>query len=283
MCPPKSKPSTRENGFDLIYREENWQTGVPAVNLRRPFSVDLCYPIADMKPFIGKMYSFKQKKSFQAQIFLKKTPKIEEPAPETPQKADTPKSHSLVPNKAHSFRTKGSESSSQERKPTRRFSSTHKSTDKKPKAQLAKGPPNDTINEEEDNLPSDDSDVEEAKKIVQVHRKNLLCKTLLDQCKELCYQQSLVYKDFDTIFFKIISRMQHWNLMEDDDITMAGQSLRMIANSGQLVNLVQDVNISKIFNLYDQEEMHTMCRKTIAETFLAIAKNIGLRKIFLRK
>ena len=71
--------------------------------------------------------------------------------------------------------------------------------------------------------------------------------------------------------------------MEDDDITMAGQSLRMIANSGQLVNLVQDVNISKIFSLYDQEEMHTMIRKTIAETFLAIAKNIGLRKIFLRK
>ena len=39
--------------------------------------------------------------------------------------------------------------------------------------------------------------------------------------------------------------------MEDEDITMAGQSLRMIANSGQLVNLVQDVNISKIFSLYE--------------------------------
>ena len=47
---------------------------------------------------------------------------------------------------------------------------------------------------------SADEDYEEGavdnRNIVKV-KKNLLCKTLLDQTKELCYQHSPVYKDFD--------------------------------------------------------------------------------------
>ena len=53
--------------------------------------------------------------------------------------------------------------------------------------------------EEEDKM-SADEDYEEGavdnRNIVKV-KKNLLCKTLLDQTKELCYQHSPVYKDFD--------------------------------------------------------------------------------------
>ena len=50
---PKSKPAEYDkNGFELIYREE--QNNVPAVNHRRPFNLDLCYPIIDLKPIIGK-------------------------------------------------------------------------------------------------------------------------------------------------------------------------------------------------------------------------------------
>lgn len=50
---PKNKPDEYDkNGFELIYREE--QNNVPAVNHRRPFNLDLCYPIIDLKPFIGK-------------------------------------------------------------------------------------------------------------------------------------------------------------------------------------------------------------------------------------
>lgn len=37
-------------------------------------------------------------------------------------------------------------------------------------------------------------------------KRNLLCKNLLDQTKELCYQHSPVYKDFDQIFTRIMSR-----------------------------------------------------------------------------
>jgi len=56
-----------------------------------------------------------------------------------------------------------------------------------------------------------------------------------------------------------------------------------MANSGQLINLVTEANIRKLFNIYEQEEMVTEARIAIGETFLSISKNIGLRKIFLRK
>jgi len=55
-----------------------------------------------------------------------------------------------------------------------------------------------------------------------------------------------------------------------------------MANSGQLINLVTEANIRKLFNIYEQEEMVTEARIAIGETFLSISKNIGLRKIFLR-
>jgi hypothetical protein len=37
--------------------------GQPAFNARRPFDLDLCYPIPNLKPFIGKMPSSFAKKS----------------------------------------------------------------------------------------------------------------------------------------------------------------------------------------------------------------------------
>ena len=43
----------RENDFDLIYRDASMKLG-PAVNVRRPFSLDLLYPIPELTPFIGK-------------------------------------------------------------------------------------------------------------------------------------------------------------------------------------------------------------------------------------
>ena len=46
--------------------------------------------------------------------------------------------------------------------------------------------------------------------------------------------------------------------------------------------MVSDANMQKLFNLYDQDEMVTEARIAIGEAFLAIAKNIGLRKLFLR-
>ena len=49
---------TEDNGFELLYREEQAGQG-PAVNMRRPFSQDLVYPIPELKPFIGKKSNVK--------------------------------------------------------------------------------------------------------------------------------------------------------------------------------------------------------------------------------
>ena len=65
-----------------------------------------------------------------------------------------------------------------------------------------------------------DADEEFIKKTIKV-RQNLLCKTLLDQTKELCYQHSPVYKDFDQIYARIMSRFQDWEIFEDKEILMA--------------------------------------------------------------
>ena len=60
VCPPKNIPEfDRENDFELLYREEG-KNG-PAVNVRRPFSLDLVYPIPELRPFIGKKSSVKEK------------------------------------------------------------------------------------------------------------------------------------------------------------------------------------------------------------------------------
>ena len=71
-------------------------------------------------------------------------------------------------------------------------------------------------------------------------------------------------------------------LFDDEELNIAGASLKLIANSGQLVNLVNETNIQKLFGLYNQEELQTDARLAIGETFLIIAKNIGLRKIFMK-
>ena len=81
----------------------------------------------------------------------------------------------------------------------------------------------------------DSADGEEGNRITINKTKqprNLLCKNLLDQTKELCYQHSPVYKDFDQIFTRIMSRFQDWEMFEERDIVMACQSLKVIANSG---------------------------------------------------
>lgn len=42
------------NGFELIYREETMYPPLPGVNDRRSFSLDLIYPVPELKPLIGK-------------------------------------------------------------------------------------------------------------------------------------------------------------------------------------------------------------------------------------
>lgn len=57
---PRTVPEEdRENEFELLYREQGPHG--PAVNVRRPFSLDLVYPIPELKPFIGKKSALKEK------------------------------------------------------------------------------------------------------------------------------------------------------------------------------------------------------------------------------
>ena len=52
-----------------------------------------------------------------------------------------------------------------------------------------------------------------------------------------------MYKDFDTMFSKVINRFTDWELYEDDEIQMACQALKVMANSGQLINLSVEKNM----------------------------------------
>ncbi len=61
---------------------------------------------------------------------------------------------------------------------------------------------------------------------------------------------------------------------------MAGQALKMIANSGQILNLVQEKKMNRIISYFSNDDMVIRTRVQIAEAFIIIAKNKGLRKIF---
>ena len=84
---------------------------------------------------------------------------------------------------------------------------------------------------EEDRMSGEGSDEEVHGRNLRA-KKNLLCKNLLDQTKELCYQHSPVYKDFDSMFQKIYTRFSNWELFDDEDIHIASLSLKVMANSG---------------------------------------------------
>ena len=53
VIPPQTEHEPeRENDFELIYRDANSKHG-PPVNVRRAYSLDLVYPIPELKPQIG--------------------------------------------------------------------------------------------------------------------------------------------------------------------------------------------------------------------------------------
>lgn len=55
-----------------------------------------------------------------------------------------------------------------------------------------------------------------------VKKKNLLCKNLVEQTRELCFTNSAVYKDFDKMFDKIINKLEYWELFDQEEVFMAG-------------------------------------------------------------
>ena len=83
------------------------------------------------------------------------------------------------------------------------------------------------------------------------------------------------------MFQKIYTRFVHWELFDDEETHMAGLSLKVMANSGQIVNLVMDKYMKRLIKVYDDNEMITSTRIAIAECFFIIAKNCGTMPLLL--
>lgn len=60
-------------------------------------------------------------------------------------------------------------------------------------------------------------------------------------------------------------------------------SLKTMANSFQLANLIRIDYIGKVFNLFDQDETTLEAREAITNVFIVIAKNMSIRKILFKK
>jgi hypothetical protein len=69
-------------------------------------------------------------------------------------------------------------------------------------------------------------------------KKNYLMKNILDQTKELCFEHASQYRDFESVYAKILMRFQQWELFDDDEISLGCQSIKMLAGSGQVVSMI---------------------------------------------
>ena len=60
----------RENGFEILYREEQACVGndKEPVNIRRSFSLNYCYPFPELKPVVG--LTMQKKREMQQKILV---------------------------------------------------------------------------------------------------------------------------------------------------------------------------------------------------------------------
>ena len=234
---PKTVPEPDQvSDFELLYRDASQKHG-PAVNLRRPFSLDLVYPVAELVPFIGKKKGPVMREStIPVRHLKKKIEDLKRPAGEelageevaSPSKdlakSATIRSKSMGPGK-QTFQMRRKTKDRVERTSTSVSSVSARRKIKKGGNQKKNGSEGIIEQvEEEDKMSHDYESAEEEaginKNTIKV-RRNLLCKNLLDQTKELCYQHSPVYKDFDQIFARIMTRFQDWEIFDDKEIVMA--------------------------------------------------------------
>mmetsp|Transcript_25682 Transcript_25682/g.24964 ORF Transcript_25682/g.24964 Transcript_25682/m.24964 type:complete len:135 (+) Transcript_25682:501-905(+) len=118
---------------------------------------------------------------------------------------------------------------------------------------------------EEEDKKSDRSDEENKRTIKmgnnQKPKKNYLMKSILDQTKELCYEHSTLYKDFDSMFQKLMARFEQWEIFDDDEIQLSCESLKVIASSGQVVSLIKEKNFVRLLNVYDNLDVINIVRE----------------------
>lgn len=77
-------------------------------------------------------------------------------------------------------------------------------------------------------------------------------------------------------------RFQQWELFDDDEVALGCQSIKTLAGSGQVVSMIQERHLMKLIVIYDTTDMPIDVRQAVVESFQLIAKNIGLRKVFMR-
>lgn len=50
---------------------------------------------------------------------------------------------------------------------------------------------------------------------------------------------------------KVLARLEQWDLFDDFEVSMACNSLKVLANSGQVVSLILEKNMMKLLQIYD--------------------------------
>jgi hypothetical protein len=63
---------------------------------------------------------------------------------------------------------------------------------------------------------------------------------------------------------------------------LATMAIKTLAGSGQVVSMIQERHLMKLIMIYDTSDMPVDVRWAVVESFHLIAKNIGLRKVFMR-
>lgn len=97
-------------------------------------------------------------------------------------------------------------------------------------------------------------------------KKNFLMKTILDQTKELCFDHASVYKDFESVYSKILMRFQQWELFDDSEVNLACQSIKTLAGSGQVVSMIQERHLMKLIAIYDTSDIPFDIRLAVVRT-----------------
>jgi hypothetical protein len=70
-------------------------------------------------------------------------------------------------------------------------------------------------------------------------------------------------------------------LFDDDDLQMANDCLKLICKTPDLLSLVSEQHLLRIFSLLDNDECSTEVHLIVTETLLSIAQLITMRKIII--
>lgn len=62
--------------------------------------------------------------------------------------------------------------------------------------------------------------------------------------------QCINQNELEKVFQKILTRLQQWQLFDDEETKLASKSLRMITKQGPLINFMNELSLKKMFQLF---------------------------------